>query len=343
MSDIFISYASEDKEKAGLLAKVLEQQGWSVWWDRNIPAGKIFADVIEKELDSSKCVVVLWSEFSIKKRWVKTEASEGASSEILVPVLIKEVKIPLEFRQIQTANLIDWQGQKTFPALDELIKDVESILGIPRKKLTDETLKRERKKSKAVDTKTKRESLTKKKTETKQFRQEEKPLINIVKFRSTPLRQYSVEAVTSMLIEKGFFDGTKNKSASGFSNDYYLGNGGKVVIDHASGLTWQQSGSDECIKYEEAKTYIKKLNSDQFAGCSDWRLPTLEEAMSLMEPTEKNDVLFIDPTFDKNQRNIWTSDLCYASRAWVVGFDGGGCGYTTFLNVYYVRAVRSGQ
>ena len=37
MSDIFISYAKEDKEKAGLLAEVLEEQGWSVWWDRRDP------------------------------------------------------------------------------------------------------------------------------------------------------------------------------------------------------------------------------------------------------------------------------------------------------------------
>ncbi len=30
MSDIFISYASEDKEKAKILAEVFEQQGWSM-------------------------------------------------------------------------------------------------------------------------------------------------------------------------------------------------------------------------------------------------------------------------------------------------------------------------
>jgi hypothetical protein len=34
MSDIFISYASEDRSKAEPLAKALEEQGWSVFWDR---------------------------------------------------------------------------------------------------------------------------------------------------------------------------------------------------------------------------------------------------------------------------------------------------------------------
>ena len=39
MSDIFISYANEDRETAGLLADALEQFGWSVWRDREIAPG----------------------------------------------------------------------------------------------------------------------------------------------------------------------------------------------------------------------------------------------------------------------------------------------------------------
>ncbi len=128
MSDIFISYASEDKKKAGLLAKVLEQQGWSVWWDREIPAGRTFAEVIEQELDLSECVVVLWSKTSISSHWVKTEASEGLNREILVPVLIEEVKIPLEFRRIQTVQLVYWQGEMSHPEVNKLIVAITTIL-----------------------------------------------------------------------------------------------------------------------------------------------------------------------------------------------------------------------
>jgi len=64
MSDIFISYASEDRERARLLADALSQNGWSVWWDRTIPPGKEFDQVIEEALDAAKCVVVLWSKTS---------------------------------------------------------------------------------------------------------------------------------------------------------------------------------------------------------------------------------------------------------------------------------------
>jgi hypothetical protein len=33
MSDIFISYAREDRPRVERLAAALEQCGWSVWWD----------------------------------------------------------------------------------------------------------------------------------------------------------------------------------------------------------------------------------------------------------------------------------------------------------------------
>ncbi len=36
MADIFLSYASADRDWAKRLAAVLAGRGWSVWWDRTI-------------------------------------------------------------------------------------------------------------------------------------------------------------------------------------------------------------------------------------------------------------------------------------------------------------------
>ena len=94
------------------------------------------------------------------------------------------------------------------------------------------------------------------------------------------------------------------------------------------------------MSYEKAEAYIQKLRRDKFADFSDWRLPTLAEAMSLMEPVQKNGVLFIVSIFDPQQRWIWTSDKQSASAAWVVGFDGGGCDDGRLDYGTYVRAVR---
>lgn len=112
MSDIFISYSSADRERARLFAQVLEQRGWSVWWDREIPPGRAYDDVIEEALEAAKCVVVLWSKTSTASGWVKNEASDAMQRKVLIPALIDAgVKIPLEFRRLQAADLSRWQGE----------------------------------------------------------------------------------------------------------------------------------------------------------------------------------------------------------------------------------------
>jgi hypothetical protein len=128
MSDIFISYARADKEKAELLANAFSQKGWSVWWDREIPPGKSFDETIENALSSARCVVVLWSKTSVSSRWVKTEAAEGAERGILVPALIDNVKIPFEFKRIEAADLSDWQGDSSHREFDQLMRTVAGMM-----------------------------------------------------------------------------------------------------------------------------------------------------------------------------------------------------------------------
>ena len=95
------------------------------------------------------------------------------------------------------------------------------------------------------------------------------------------------------------------------------------------------------MNYSEAEAYIQKLRSKQFAGFNDWRLPTLEEAMSLMEPAKNKDGLFINPIFDKRQKDCWSIDLEKSSDdAWEVEFDDGKVDTESKNHRNYVRAVR---
>jgi TIR domain-containing protein len=146
MSDIFISYARADKDRAEHLAEAFSRQGWSVWWDREIPPGKSFDETIENALNSARCIIVLWSRDSVSSRWVKTEAAEGAERGILVPALIDKVQIPLEFKRIEAADLSDWQGDSPHSEFDQLLKTVASILGAgaPTQTLTNTNLRSRR-------------------------------------------------------------------------------------------------------------------------------------------------------------------------------------------------------
>lgn len=125
MTDVFISYATTDRVRAREIANALSARGWSVWWDRKIRAGQTFDEVIERELETAKNIVVLWSEASIGSEWVKNEAAVAAQRGVLIPVLLDKVKIPLEFRRKQTADLIGWNGDPTHSGLQALFEALE--------------------------------------------------------------------------------------------------------------------------------------------------------------------------------------------------------------------------
>jgi len=161
-------------------------------------------------------------------------------------------------------------------------------------------------------------------------------------FRSQP-QELSSDEVKAMLKAKNFYDINKNKTGTGFKNQFEENQvkGDKIITDRASGLAWQQSGSQKRMTFEAAQKWIKDLNEKSYAGYQDWRLPTLEEAMSLMESEKNSAGLYVDARLDKTQRWIWTADIVKGeSWAWVVIFDRGGCDYVHFYYDDHVRGVR---
>lgn len=166
-----------------------------------------------------------------------------------------------------------------------------------------------------------------------------------IRLRARAKESFTAKDVQGIIQEWGFFDSSINKDASGFLHLYESSGQekAKIVIDHATRLMWQQSGSDKPMTFADAEKHIQKLNREKFAGFNNWRLPTLEETLSLMEPTKRNGDIHIDPVFDKTQRWIWTADKESSGVAWIVSFGDGYCDYDAAYYDVFVRAVRAGQ
>ncbi|HSD38058.1 MAG TPA: toll/interleukin-1 receptor domain-containing protein [Rhodocyclaceae bacterium] len=138
MSHVFLSYANEDREAARRIVGLLESADWRVWWDRRIPAGKNWAQVLDDALQGMCCMVVLWSRHSVDSSWVYEEAEEGRKRQILLPVLIDAVQPPRGFRGIQVADLSVWDGDTDAPVARQLLADLYSL--VPRDEVPDRSL-----------------------------------------------------------------------------------------------------------------------------------------------------------------------------------------------------------
>ena len=87
MADIFISYSKKHSQLTEDLARDLEAEGYTTWWDTSLlPDDTFFPQTIRTEIKAARAVIVIWSEHSVTSRWVYSEASEGDGQGKLLQV-----------------------------------------------------------------------------------------------------------------------------------------------------------------------------------------------------------------------------------------------------------------
>ena len=128
MTDIFVSYSSRDRDRVRPLVEVLEAQGWSVWWDREIVTGTDFSRSIEAAIEEARCVLVVWSRDSVGSHWVREEAAVGRDRGALFPVALDDVELPMGFRSFQAVSLAGWSGGQPNEAVRKLVVDLREQL-----------------------------------------------------------------------------------------------------------------------------------------------------------------------------------------------------------------------
>ena len=167
----------------------------------------------------------------------------------------------------------------------------------------------------------------------------------------------------------------QDASFSGNQPSYTTGDGGLTVFDNNTGLTWQKGFTEEKLTYSEALEYAENMNDLEFAGYSDWRVPTIKQLYSLIDfrgtdpAVNANDSSGLTPFIDTDyfefafgdtsagERIIdsqWATTTIYVDKVmgnqtamFGVNFaDGRIKGYPVGINpmgtekTYYVRLVR---
>ena len=113
-----------------------------------------------------------------------------------------------------------------------------------------------------------------------------------------------------------------------------------IVTDKKLGLMWQddESPSRTMKDLKSSKEYCSAL---KFSIFNDWRLPTYEELMTLVD-YDRYDAAIV-PLFKKTfSDGYWSAskDISSPNYTWVVDFEYGKTGTTLKSKKHYVRCVR---
>jgi hypothetical protein len=313
---VFISYSREDYETAKRLYDDLEDAGVKPWMDQeDLLVGQKWKEGVRQAIKESDYFLAVISSKAIEKTgYYQTELSRALKELEEQPpdkIYILPVRVDECIPKHEMLRDLNWAD--LFPSYDnglaKLIRVFETLGAISSPQT-----------AKPV------------------------PKEPGTRLRTEP-RTLSDDDVRNLIKEHDFFckkyDWTKKwANPSGNFKKDLKDNGEGTITDRATGLMWQQVGSESRMAFKDAPGYVEQMNQSGFAGYSDWRLPTLEELASLLE-SEKKDGLYINPLFDRKQRYCWSADHRPSGGAWRANFDVGSVYWDDFNA--WVRLVRRGQ
>lgn len=127
-----------------------------------------------------------------------------------------------------------------------------------------------------------------------------------ITLRERPEQNFYENDLFKMIKDRNFFSKSYNPSGD-FPNDF-VDNGDGTVTDRVTKLMWQKEGASPEAFFGAALEYVQELNAKKFGGYTDWRLPTIEELCSLLEPIQTEMGQHIDTVFAGSIYDSWSSD-----------------------------------
>ena len=125
----FISYSRVNSDFAVSIANDLRSAGFDIWLDQlDIPTGSRWDDELEKALDRCSTFLIILSPESIKSQNVKDEigyAIDGGKH--ILPVLIKNCKIPLRLRRFQFVDFTDDSYKESLDQIKQMLGNTRGL------------------------------------------------------------------------------------------------------------------------------------------------------------------------------------------------------------------------
>lgn len=133
MTDIFISFKTDDTPRVRPIYDGFKARGLSVFWSNSIPKGAPnYQSIIKEELLNARLVVVVWTRDSVKSGPVIQECSQAEKAEKLFQVLldrIDPIDMPMEVKyKAQKTVLVGWAGSYQNPEWIKLNNAIDARL-----------------------------------------------------------------------------------------------------------------------------------------------------------------------------------------------------------------------
>ncbi len=126
------------------------------------------------------------------------------------------------------------------------------------------------------------------------------------------------------LAAKGLYDALRNP-AGGRRPEFEErpSSGLALVADPASGLVWTKRPHAVKMSLSRSRQWIESLNRIRYGGIGTWRLPTAEEAATLLRPPAGLPSRYLAEPFSADAAAVWTADRLSESESWIVDFQAG--------------------
>lgn len=133
---VFVSHASEDKERFVMnFATKLRENGVDAWLDRweMLPGDSLIDKIFDEGLKEAQAVIIVLSNFSIEKPWVREELNASIVNRIsngtkIIPIVLDNCNVPEPLKTIFWESITDLNSYE-----NSLKRILSSIFGVTDK------------------------------------------------------------------------------------------------------------------------------------------------------------------------------------------------------------------